>query len=204
MNYSAIAFTDEVKSLQEKYGSRASYARMQEHRYTDGFTESEVDFIAQQDNFYMATISESGFPYIQFRGGPKGFLKVLNQDTLGFIDFSGNKQYISAGNIATHNKVSLFLLNQAARERLKIFAEAEILPIDENPELYKQLDLEGYSFKPERIIILKVKGYDWNCPQHITPRYTLDEIKEQFEAQHDYINKLRKENAELKTRLAQK
>jgi predicted pyridoxine 5'-phosphate oxidase superfamily flavin-nucleotide-binding protein len=202
MNYPQIAFTQAVKDFQEHYGSRASYGRMEQHRYTEGFTESEVEFIAHQDNFYMSTISESGYPYIQFRGGPKGFLKVLDHETLGFIDFSGNKQYISTGNLVTNNKVALFLLDQAAKARLKIFAEASILPVEHNPELYDKLNLDDYKFKPERIIILKVKAYDWNCPQHITPRYTLEEIQDEFMAQHEYISKLRKENAALKAQLA--
>jgi len=201
MNYSKIAFTDAVKEVQEKQGSRTSYARVEEHKYTDGLTEFEEEFIARQDSFYMATISASGYPYIQFRGGPKGFLKMLDQETLAFIDFGGNKQYISTGNLATNNKVALFILDQAAKERLKIFAEASILAIDENPELYAKLDLKGYSFKPERIIVLKVKGYDWNCPQHITPRFTIAEIQEQFGDQAKYINQLEKENAVLKGRL---
>ncbi|MGF7037239.1 pyridoxamine 5'-phosphate oxidase family protein [Mucilaginibacter lappiensis] len=203
MNYSKIAFTDAVKGFQERYGSRASYGRMEEHKYTEGLTESEVEFIAHQDNFYMATNSESGFPYIQFRGGPKGFLKVLDHETLGFIDFGGNKQYISVGNLATNNKVSLFLLDQAAKARLKIFAEASVVSMEDNPELFDKLDLDDYKFKPERIILLKVKAYDWNCPQHITPRYTLEEIQDEFMAQHEYIDKLRKENAALKAQLAQ-
>lgn len=203
MNYPKIAFTDAVKDFQVRYGSRASYGRMEEHRYTDGLTEDEKDFIAHQDNFYMATISESGFPYVQFRGGPEGFLKVLDHETLAFIDFGGNRQYISAGNLATHNKVALFLLDQAAKARLKIFAEASILSIDENPELYGKLDLPDYKFHAERIFLLKVVAYDWNCPQHITPRYTLEEIQQEFAAQHDYINKLRQENAALKAQLQQ-
>ena len=202
MNYSQIAFTEAVKDFQVRYGSRASYGRQEEFRYTDGLTESEEDFIAHQDNFYMATISESGYPYIQFRGGPKGFLKVLDHETLGFIDFGGNKQYISTGNLVTNNKVALFMLDQAAKARLKIFAEASILNIDDNAELYDKLNLDDYKFKPERIIILKVKAYDWNCPQHITPRYTVDEIRDEFMAQHEYINKLRAENADLKAQLA--
>jgi predicted pyridoxine 5'-phosphate oxidase superfamily flavin-nucleotide-binding protein len=204
MNYAQIAFTDAVKDFQERYGSRASYGRQEQFKYTDGLTESEEDFIAQQDNFYMATISESGYPYMQFRGGPKGFLKYLIMKHLGFIDFGGNKQYISAGNLATQNKVALFLLDQAAQARLKIFAEASILKIEDNAELYDKLNLPDYKFKPERIILLKVKAYDWNCPQHITPRYTLEEIQHEFAAQHEYINKLRAENAALKAQLASK
>jgi len=201
MNYPKMAFTDAVKDFQEHYGSRASYGRMEAHRYIDGFTESEVEFIAHQDNFYMSTISENGYPYIQFRGGPKGFLKVIDHETLGFLDFSGNKQYISTGNLATNSKTALFLLDQAAKARLKIFAEASVLPIEGNTELYNKLNLDDYKFKPERIILFKVKAYDWNCPQHITPRYTLEEIQDEFAAQHEYINKLRAENAALKAQL---
>ncbi|MDN3547986.1 pyridoxamine 5'-phosphate oxidase family protein [Mucilaginibacter aquaedulcis] len=201
MNYPKMAFTDAVKDFQERYGSRATYGRMEQHRYVEGFTESEVEFIENQDNFYMSTISENGYPYIQFRGGPKGFLKVIDQETLGFLDFSGNKQYISTGNLATNNKTALFLLDQAAKARLKIFAEASVLPIESNTELFNKLNLDDYKFKPERIILFKVKAYDWNCPQHITPRYTLEEIRDEFEAQHEYINKLRAENAALKAQL---
>lgn len=201
MNYSEIAFSEASKRFQERYGSRASYARMEQYKNTDGLTDFETDFISHQDNFYMATIGENGFPYIQFRGGPKGFLKVLDEKTLAFIDFGGNKQYISIGNMATNNKVSLFLLDQAAKARLKIYAEAKVLEIADNRELFDKLNLEGYKFKPERIIVLNIKAYDWNCPQHITERYTLEEIQDEFLAQHEYINKLREENAALKKRL---
>jgi len=202
MNYSEIAFSDASKRFQERYGSRASYARQELYKITDGLTEYEDDFISHQDNFYMATIGENGFPYIQFRGGPKGFLKVLDEKTLGFIDFGGNKQYVTIGNLATNNKIALFLLDQAAKARLKIYAEAEVLEIADNRELFDKLDLKDYKFKPERIIILNVKAYDWNCPQHITERYTLEEIRDEFMAQHEYISKLREENAVLKERLA--
>jgi predicted pyridoxine 5'-phosphate oxidase superfamily flavin-nucleotide-binding protein len=198
MNYHELAFSDATKRFQERYGSRASYARMEPYKTTDGLTEEEEDFISRQDNFYLSTVGENGYPYIQFRGGPKGFLKVLDAQTLGFIDFGGNKQYISVGNLATNNKSALFLLDQAAKVRLKIFAEAEVLEIDENPELFDKLTLTDYKFKAERIIILKVKGFDWNCPQHITERYTLREIQDEFLAQNEYINKLREEIALLK------
>jgi len=201
MNYSEIAFSDASKRFQERYGSRTSYARMDRYKITDGMTEDEIDFISHQDNFYMSTIGENGFPYIQFRGGPKGFLKALDEKTLGFIDFGGNKQYVSVGNLATNNKTALFLLDQAAKTRLKIYAEAEVLEINKNPELFAKLDLEDYKFRPERIILLNVKAYDWNCPQHITERYTLEEIREEFAGQHEYITKLREENALLKERL---
>jgi len=196
MNYSAIAFSEASKRFQERYGSRVSYARMEPYKITDGLTDDELHFIAHQDNFYMSTIGENGYPYIQFRGGPKGFLKAIDHETLGFIDFGGNKQYITVGNLATNNKAALFLLDQAAKTRLKIYAEAQVLEI--------KLDLPDYKFRPERIILLHVKAYDWNCPQHITERYTLEEIQEEFMAQHEYINKLRAENALLKQQLAGK
>jgi predicted pyridoxine 5'-phosphate oxidase superfamily flavin-nucleotide-binding protein len=204
MNYSEIAFSEASKRFQERYGSRASYARMEPYKITDGLTEFEIDFITHQDNFYMATNGESGFPYIQFRGGPKGFLKVLDDKTLGFIDFGGNKQYISVGNLATNNKVALFLLDQAAKTRLKIYAEGKVVELKEDPALFDQLDLGDYKFRPERMIVLNVKAYDWNCPQHITERYTLEEIQQEFLAQHEYIDKLRAENASLKQQLAGK
>jgi predicted pyridoxine 5'-phosphate oxidase superfamily flavin-nucleotide-binding protein len=201
MNYAEIAFSDASKRFQERYGSRASYARMEQFKNPDGLTEYEMDFISHQDNFYMATNGKDGFPYIQFRGGPKGFLKVLDDKTLGFVDFGGNKQYISVGNLTTNNKVALFLLDQAAKARLKIYAEAEILEIKGNTELFERLELGDYKYRPERMIVLHVKAYDWNCPQHITERYTLEEISEEFLAQHEYIDRLRAENERLKAEL---
>jgi predicted pyridoxine 5'-phosphate oxidase superfamily flavin-nucleotide-binding protein len=201
MNYPEIAFTQQVKILQEKYGSRAGYARMERSRSTDVLTEDEVNFIAQQDYFYLSTVSESGFPYLQFRGGPKGFLKVMNPSTLAFIDFEGNKQYISTGNIVTNNKAALFFLDQAARARLKMFAEVEVLSISENPDLAEKLELGDYSFKAKRIMIFRVQGYDWNCPQHITPRYTLPEVQDAFKDQIESAKILKEENEFLKLQI---
>jgi predicted pyridoxine 5'-phosphate oxidase superfamily flavin-nucleotide-binding protein len=203
MNYPEIAFSDTTKRFQERYGSRAAYARMEKNSFTDGLTENEIEYIAEQDHFYMATMGENGFPYIQFRGGPKGFLKAISQKQLGFLDFRGNRQYVSIGNLTTNNKVSLILLDQAAKARLKIYAEAEIREISQNQELYDLLNLKDYTFRAERIIMLNVKAYDWNCPQHITPRYTLEEIQEEFSAQNEYIHKLREEIRALKEKLAQ-
>jgi hypothetical protein len=184
-NFASIAFTEAVKALQEKNGSRASYARMEKMSYVDGLTENEMDFISQRDSFYMATIGENGFPYIQHRGGPKGFVKVLDAKRIGFIDFRGNMQYISVGNIATHNNVSIIMVDYPARARLKIYAKAEITELKDNPELFELLDLKDYSFRPERMMVLHIEAYDWNCPQHITPKYTVEEIQEAFAAQHD-------------------
>lgn len=201
MNYPEIAFTKEVKALQEKYGSRASYARMALSRPTDLLSQEEMEFISQQDYFYLSTISESGYPYIQFRGGPKGFLKVLDASTLGFIDFEGNKQYISTGNIATNNKAALFFLDQAAKARLKMFADVDIRSLSDSPDLTDKLDLGDYANKPARIMLFKIKGFDWNCPQHITPRYTQEEVQAVFADQIERAKDLEEENRSLKAQI---
>ncbi|NQZ78589.1 MAG: pyridoxamine 5'-phosphate oxidase family protein, partial [Ekhidna sp.] len=135
MNYANLAFTDTIKKLQEKYGSRASYDRMERFTSTDGLTEREISLIAERDSFYAASYGENGFPYIQHRGGPKGFLKVLDHKTLGFIDFSGNRQYITVGNVETNNRVSLILMDYPRRARLKLYAEAEVVDLDEDDAL---------------------------------------------------------------------
>ena len=200
-NFASIAFTDTVKAMQEKLGSRSSYARMERDTYVDGLTENEIDFIAQRDSFYMASIGENNFPYIQHRGGPKGFLKVLNAKRIGFIDFRGNMQYISSGNIATNNNVALIMVNYPARARLKILAKAEIVELTDDPVLYDLLELDDYKFKPERMMVFNIEAYDWNCPQHITPRYTVEDIEEAFAGQRDHVEKLEAEIKELKLKL---
>lgn len=200
-NFGVLAFTDPVKALQERNGSRASYARMERDKYVDGLTENEVDFITQRDSFYIASIGENNFPYIQHRGGPKGFVKVLDAKRIGFIDFRGNMQYISVGNIATNNNVALIMVDYPSKARLKILAKAAVVELKDDPALYDLLDLSEYKFKPERMIVLHIEAYDWNCPQHITPRYTVEEITEAFAPQRDYITRLEAEVKELKLKL---
>jgi predicted pyridoxine 5'-phosphate oxidase superfamily flavin-nucleotide-binding protein len=203
-NFAALAFTDAVKAMQAKLGSRASYVRMERDTYVDGLTENEIDFITQRDSFYLASIGENNFPYIQHRGGPKGFVKVLDEKRIGFIDFRGNMQYISVGNIATNNNVALIMVDYPARTRLKILAKAEIVELKDDPALYDLLDLDEYKFKPERMMVLYVEAYDWNCPQHITPRYTLGDIEEAFAGQQEHITELQAEVKELKQKLKEK
>jgi len=200
-NFAALAFTDAVKAMQEKMGSRASYARMEKETYVDGLTENEMDFISQRDSFYMASVGENNFPYIQHRGGPKGFVKVLDESRIGFIDFRGNMQYISVGNIATNNNVAMIMVDYPSRTRLKILAKAEIVELKDDPLLYEQLDLDEYKFKPERMMVLHIEAYDWNCPQHITPRYTVTDIEEAFAGQRQQITSLQAEVKELKKKL---
>lgn len=200
-NFATIAFTDAVKAMQEKLGSRASYARMERDTYVNGLTDNEINFITQRDSFYMASIGENNYPYIQHRGGPKGFLKVLDAKRLGFIDFKGNMQYISVGNIATNNNVALIMVDYPSRARLKILAKAEIVELKDDPALYDILDLAEYKFRPERIMVFNIEAYDWNCPQHITPRYTIEDIEEAFAGQREHIAKLETEVKELKQKL---
>ena len=200
-NFAEIAFTDAVKNLQGKHGSRRSYERMEKFNVIDGLTTSEMSFITDRDSFYMATIGVKEFPYIQHRGGPKGFLKVLDSKRLGYIDFTGNKQYVSVGNMATNNNVSLIMIDYPTRTRLKIFAKAEVIELKDNPELYEQLDIENYKFRPERMMVFHIEAYDWNCPQHITPRYTVEELEQAFSPQQKYIATLEQEINDLKSKL---
>jgi uncharacterized protein len=203
-NFAALAFTDAIKAMQVKYGSRSSYARMERDTYVDGLTENEIGFIAQRDSFYIASIGENNFPYIQHRGGPKGFLRVLDAKRIGFIDFRGNMQYISVGNIATNNNLALILVDYPARARLKILAKAEMVELKDDPKLFDLLGLDEYKIKPERMIVLHVEAYDWNCPQHITPRYTVEDIEEAFAGQREHIAKLQAEVKQLKQRLKER
>jgi len=198
-NFASIGFSTAARQLQEKYGSRQSYARMEKDSYVDGLTEKETDFIAERDSFYIASIGENGFPYIQHRGGPKGFLKVLDNKRLGFIDFKGNMQYITAGNLATNNKVALIMVDYPSRTRLKIFARAEMAELAGHQELYNALNLEDYKFRPESMMVLRIEAYDWNCPQHIVPRYTVEEIEKALAPQRAYIAKLEAEIKALKS-----
>jgi len=178
MNYAKLAFTDAVKEYQKERGSRKNYERMEEYASKEGLSQREVNLIEDQDHFYMASFGENDFPYIQHRGGPKGFLKVLDSQTLGFHDFSGNRQYISVGNVSKNNNVSLILVDYPAKSRLKIYAQAEILLLSENQELEKKLSLKDYKYQSERIIVFHIKAFDWNCPQHISPRYTVEEVEQ--------------------------
>ncbi|UEG49633.1 pyridoxamine 5'-phosphate oxidase family protein [Ferruginibacter lapsinanis] len=200
-NFASIAFTNAVKAVQEKFGSRVSYARVERDTYINGLTENEIDFIEQRDSFYMASIGENNFPYIQHRGGPKGFVKVLDDKRIGFIDFKGNMQYISVGNIAVNNNVALIMVDYPSKTRLKILAKAEVIELKDNPELYNLLNLNDYHFKPERMMVFNIEAYDWNCPKHIVARYTVEDIAEVFAAQKDHITQLETEIKSLKAKL---
>jgi predicted pyridoxine 5'-phosphate oxidase superfamily flavin-nucleotide-binding protein len=200
-----ITFTPSVKAAQEQYGSRQNNARfeMGESDFP-GLTEAEAEFINQRDGFYMATVGENDYPYIQFRGGPKGFLKILDEKTLGFADFRGNLQYISIGNLQSNDRAALFLMDYANQRRLKILARVQIKDAREAPELIEQLAVENYKARIERAVIFRVEAFSWNCPQHITQRFTIEEIKIINQPLYEHVEKLEAENRRLHGLLAQK
>lgn len=173
---SDIAFTESVKAIQTRHGSRNAYARVEKKWWPDRITPELADFISNRDSFYMATVNSEGQPYIQHRGGAKGFLKVLDDRTLGFADFRGNRQYISYGNLEENNKVCLFLMDYPNRIRIKIWGRAEVSEDDQ--ALINQLSVPDYKGKSERAFIIHVETWDKNCPQHIKPRYTAEEMVE--------------------------
>lgn len=174
--YPAIAFGESVKEVQREQGSRAMGERLESMEWDDqAMGEREEAHIQGLDHFFMATSTESGWPYLQFRGGPPGFLRVLDSRALGFADYRGNTQYISSGNVRHDDRVALFLMDYPNRRRLKIFARAEIR--DGDSDLLGRLVDESYSAVVERAYLFHVEAFDWNCPQHITPRFTVDELR---------------------------
>jgi predicted pyridoxine 5'-phosphate oxidase superfamily flavin-nucleotide-binding protein len=181
--YTRITFTDSVKEAQEHYGSRTTAQRVEEWDMDDEhLSENEREFISKRDGFYMATVNGDGWPYLQFRGGPRGFLKVLDDATLAYADFRGNRQYISTGNARANDRVALFFMDYATQRRLKVMARAEIVDADDRPDLLERVALEGYRARVERVVQLHVVAFDWNCPQHITPRFTRDEFRDMGES----------------------
>ena len=190
--YSDIAFTPAVRAMQTRMGSRSQYAPLDSaDDLHDTLTAEEAEFISLRDGFYQASVSESGWPYVQFRGGPAGFLKVLDARTIGYADFRGNVQYISAGNLQGNGRIALILMDYAKRRRLKIMGRAHLIDASDNPELMQQLELPGYRARIERAVLITVAAYDWNCPQHITRRFTEAEIEERIAPLHAEIARLR-------------
>lgn len=176
-NFTKLAFTESVKKVQKHHGSRHSYARMETSGDRFVLTPNEISFIQSRDSFYMGTVGENGWPYVQFRGGPKGFLKVIDDTTIAYADFRGNRQYITTRNLIDNNKASLFLIDYPSQRRLKIWAESKIIDADQDIALAQQLQVDDYKARIERLVVFTIQAYDWNCPQHIAPRYTAEEVK---------------------------
>ena len=176
--FTDIAFTSSVKAAQVRYGSREANTRFElTNDPGSGMTEQEVEFIKERDSFYQATVSETGWPYVQHRGGPKGFIKVLNEHTLGLADFRGNRQYLSVGNLNANDRISMILMDYPNRRRLKIWGRARIVHDNEDSGLMAQLELPSYRARVERGIVIHVEACEWNCSQHITPRYSKAEVE---------------------------
>ena len=178
--FAELAFTPLVKQQQEIHGSRRQYQRMEEFGEASlHLGKHEQEFISGRDGFYMASVSETGWPYIQYRGGPKGFLRMLDDQTLAFADLRGNKQYITVGNLQNDDRVSLFLMDYVTQQRLKILGRAQILEGNaEAMEWITEFRTSQPDEIPERVLIIHVEAFDWNCPQHITRRFTIEEIAE--------------------------
>jgi predicted pyridoxine 5'-phosphate oxidase superfamily flavin-nucleotide-binding protein len=177
--FADIAFTDSVKDIQTNAGSRKSYARMEGREdYNDVLGPNEAQFIAARDSFYMATVSETGWPYVQHRGGPAGFVKILDQKTLGFSDFRGNRQYVSVGNLTKDDRVSLFFMDYPNKTRLKLLGRVRVIEAADIEMMDKLAVDSAYRGRVERGLLISIEAFDWNCPQHITPRFTAGEIKE--------------------------
>jgi predicted pyridoxine 5'-phosphate oxidase superfamily flavin-nucleotide-binding protein len=172
--FAEIMFTDGVKAAQEHTGSRAQYERFTGAAGpNDALTQKEAAFIEQRDTLYMATVNADGWPYVQHRGGPPGFLRVLGTRCLAYADFRGNRQMISVGNVATNDRVSLILLDYPNRRRLKLLGHMRVVDAaDVTPAELAKVDLQAYRAHVERIVYIDVVAFDWNCPQHITRRYT--------------------------------
>jgi len=193
--FAQIAFTPAVKAMQTHYGSREIYTRFEgDGASNDRLTPDMTAFIAARDGFYLGTTSSDGWPYIQFRGGQAGFLKVLDDQTLGFADFQGNLQYISVGNLSTDDRVFLFLMDYAHRRCLKVWGRATV--IENDPELLQRLVDSNYPAEVERAIVIHIEAWDWNCPQHIPLRFSETEVRE-------IVTPLQKRIVQLETQLAE-
>jgi predicted pyridoxine 5'-phosphate oxidase superfamily flavin-nucleotide-binding protein len=197
-----IVATPSVQAAQVANGSRQMWENFKGHRTFDRFAENAVAFIEERDSFYMATVSESGWPYVQHRGGPPGFVKVLDDKTLAFADFRGNLQYISLGNVAADDRVAVIMVDYPNRARLKILAHMEVRDVAADPVLAARLALPGYKAKIERAFVLHLETFDWNCPQHITPRYTEADIAVAVSSLTSRMAELEAENKALRERIA--
>ena len=194
--FTEIAFTPAVLAKQERYGSARAYAKFMEPEAerADRIGPVEAAFIAQRDGFYQATVSESGWPYVQFRGGPRGFLKILDDKTVAYADFRGNRQYLSTGNLSENDRVSLILMDYPNQRRLKLWGRAQL---SEDPALIEPLREADYRAHPERAVVITVEALDWNCPQHITPKFTAEQVDAAVAPLRNRISELEAEVARL-------
>src|SRR5262249_47251278 len=197
--FAEIAFTPTVRAIQERLGSAAAYGKFlaPEADRSDRLGPREAAFIAERDGFYQATVSSTGWPYVQFRGGPAGFLKVLNERTIAYADFRGNRQYLSSGNLADDDRISLILMDYANGRRLKIWGRAKLVDFTADPGLVASLHDPSYRARPERAVVITVQAVDWHCPQ----RLPFEELEPYFARSRDQVPRLNAENRSLKAAL---
>ena len=201
--FGSLVFTPVIKSLQERYGSRRQYAKRETSGVPDyGLGPAETDFLAERDSFYMASIGSTGWPYVQHRGGTKGFLKVIDEHTLAFADFRGNKQFVSTGNLMTDDRVALILVDYPQQARLKILGHVKIFEGAEAQDWMKKLRDSSHVGVVERVFTIHVDAFDWNCPQHITPRFTEEQLRSALAPIEDRVHTLESENEKLHAEIA--
>jgi len=198
--FAELAFTPAVKAQQKQHGSRHLYERVEQSGdLGDRLGADERAFVESRDGFYLASTTESGWPYIQFRGGPRGFIRVLDERTLGFADLRGNKQYISVGNLKNNDRVALFLMDYPSQSRLKILGHAKVHEGDAEAQAWiERLKVSGEKTPVERALIIHIEAFDWNCPQHITPRYSEAELAKILEPMRTRLASLEAENKRLR------
>ncbi|UQI46322.1 pyridoxamine 5'-phosphate oxidase family protein [Streptomyces sp. HU2014] len=202
--YAHLAYTDSVRRVQEENGSALVGVRgLAREDEPDPLGPAEASFIASRDGFYLASVSETGWPYVQFRGGPPGFVHVLDERTLAYADVRGNRQYITTGNVRADGRVALFFMDYPRKARLKLFGRARPLPLDEDAGLTRRLVGTRTDGKPERLMTIHVEGISWNCHQHITPRFTEAELDTALEPVRARMAELERQNAELRARLGE-
>jgi predicted pyridoxine 5'-phosphate oxidase superfamily flavin-nucleotide-binding protein len=204
--YGSIAFTEHVKAVQDTYGSGDFYARHAARGAGqvegDALTADVTDFLDGRDSFYLATVSETGWPYVQHRGGAPGFVRTIDDHTIGWADFRGNLQHVSTGNLSTDDRVALIAVDYPTRRRLKIYGHARVVRAEDDPDLAARLTRPDHDAIVERAVVVTVEAYDWNCPQHITPRFTVAELSERIAPMRMRLESLETENALLREELA--
>ena len=204
-NFGSLVFTPAVKRLQERYGSKTAYERRAAAgTVADRLSEREIDFLAERDSFYMATVGSTGWPYVQHRGGPTGFLKAIDPQTLAFGDYNGNKQYVSTGNLLTDDRVALIMVDYPRQARLKILGKTKIIDREHAGDWIPKLESADDNTVIERVYVIHVEAFDWNCPKYITPRFTAEEIRSVLEPFEERMLSLETENERLRRELAQK
>ena len=202
-SFAQIAFTPLVKEQQKKRGSRSQYDRMEKLGPPgNALTEYEREFILARDSFYLATVSETGWPYIQHRGGEQGFLHVLDEHTLGFADYRGNRQYVTLGNLEHDDRVALFLMDYPSRTRLKILGHAAVYEGEGAQQWIEQLSTDADRKLVERAFVIRVEGFDWNCQQHITPRFTEEQVVKVIAPLRQRLSELEEENKRLRKEIS--